>query len=296
MTNNAARILAAGTLACAMTAALAAQGDKIQIRLVPPPDQWVEFHLTLDMTMQSPKPPGGSGPAIPSGSAHTTMTYTQTTGHPDADGRVKAEVTFEDFSGTATTGDKTIPITMPDVLAERPFTAVYDSQGKLLDIDFPSNLPAATVAQVRQMMTAFFNGRVPQAVGIGETVATPLTMQLPGAGGQAADLNGTNWLTLRAVETRGGERLAHFDQKVESSIVRALPLPAREGAAADAVTLTVHTLGTGTMDYNVDRGFVVANALTTTIDTKIAGDKPLPKGMPAIGLHMTMKMALDAVY
>src|SRR5579862_9054235 len=105
MTNRAARMLAAGTFAWVMTTALAAQGDKIQIRLVPPPDQWVQFHLTLDMTMRSPKPSGGSGPAIPSGSAHTTMTYTQTTGHPDADGRVKAEVTFEDFSGTATTGE-----------------------------------------------------------------------------------------------------------------------------------------------------------------------------------------------
>lgn len=166
----------------------------------------------------------------------------------------------------------------------------------LVDIDFPSALPAATVAQVRQLITSFVTGHVPPSVGIGETVTIPLNVPIPGLAAQASDLSGTSALTLRSVDTRSGERVAHFDQKVESSLARTLTLPGAGGGQPRSAKLTVHTAGAGTMDYNIDRGFVVASQLNTTVDTRTTSETPLPGGGAARELHMTMKMAVDTVY
>jgi hypothetical protein len=291
----------AAILALALAPGVAAQGDRIQLRIVPQPDQWVQFRLTLDIAIgrvdAAPGDPAGSAtPASPMGSGQMVMAYTQTTGHPDPDGRVKAEVTFDELSGSMTSDGRTAPIAPPSGIAGQVMTTTYDASGKLVDFQFPSAMPEASAAQVRQMMTSIFGGIVPPAIAVGETVTTPVHIALPGTSGAASTMTGANRFTLRSITTDGDRRIAHFDQKMELSMSRDLTTPARNGQPARTITMAMRTTGAGTMDYDVDRGIIVANRIDSTIDTKTTSDSPLPKGAPSLDLHMTMKMTVDATY
>jgi hypothetical protein len=55
-------------------------------------------------------------------------------------------------------------------------------------------------------------------------------------------------ITLRAIETNGSFRIAHFDQRIES--------------AEESAPLKLS--GGGTIDFNLDRGFVAASATEWT--------------------------------
>jgi len=293
---------AAAVLVLALARGLAAQGDKIQLRLVPGPDEWVQFRLTLDLAMtstdRSASDQTSTGPdAQPSmGSGHMVIGYTQTTGHPDPDGRVKADVTFDELSGTMTVAGKTAPIAPPSPIEGQVMTTTYDASGKVVDFQFPSTMPTATAAQVRQMMSSMFGGLVPPAIAVGETVTTPISIGLPGPGGDGRPMTGTSVFTLRSITTEGGDRIAHFDQKMELSMSRDLSLPAGADQPPRKATLTMHSIGAGTMDYDVDRGIIVSNRTDSTVDTSTTSDTPLPKGTPSLGMHMTMKMTLEATY
>ena len=62
------------------------------------------------------------------------------------------------------------------------------------------------------------------------------------------------------------------------------------------MTMSMKMVGIGTMDYNVNRGFMVTSRMDSTADTKTSFDHPLPKGMPNLEMHMTMKTSVDATY
>ncbi|HEY2908248.1 MAG TPA: hypothetical protein VGJ29_20250 [Vicinamibacterales bacterium] len=241
----------------------AAQTEKIQLRLVPQPDQWVQFHMVQEVATGAIT---AGDRVLPAMLMKMVATFTQTTGHPDPDGRVKAEVT-------------------------------YDAQGKLVDIQAPSGMPANVVARLREMMTSVFSGLGSSSFAIGETVSTPINMTLPSPADAGPAMTGTVAMILRSISEEGGERLAHFDQNMQLSMESTRKLPAA-GSGTDAPTMTMRMkmIGTGTMDYNVNRGFMVANRMQSTTDTKTSFDHPLPKGMPNFDMHMIMKMSIDATY
>src|SRR4051812_27115913 len=118
-------------LACAaLCSGVAAQADKVQLRLVPAPDQSVHFEMTQELTFG----PAAQGDAagrglVPDVSLTTKMAFTQTTSHPDEEGRVTAQITWDEASGTATMDGKTTPITGLSPLLGRQTTAIYDRQG-----------------------------------------------------------------------------------------------------------------------------------------------------------------------
>ena len=129
---------------CTFAAGVAAQ-EKVQLRLVPQPDQWVQFHMVQEMATAPSDNPGAN--VVPDMQVKSVATFTQTTGHPDADGRVRAEVTYDEMSATMTTGGKTTPVPMPSSLVGQQMIATYDAQGKLVDIQTPGEMPARVVAQ-----------------------------------------------------------------------------------------------------------------------------------------------------
>jgi hypothetical protein len=273
----------------------AAQTEKVQLRLVPQPDQWIQFHMVQEIA--SGPSEGAANGVVPDMKIESVATFTQTTGHPDPDGRVRAELTYDELSATMTTAGKTTPVGMPSSLVGQQMIATYDAQGKLVDLQAPPEMPANVVAQIRQMMTSAFSGLASSSFAIGETVSTPINMTLPSPANPAPALTGTMAMTLRSISEEGGERLAHFDQKMQLSMESARQLPG-PGSTTESPTMTMamKMVGAGTMDYNVNRGFMVASRMQSTTDTKTSFDKPLPKGMPNFDMHMIMKMSIDATY
>ncbi len=273
----------------------AAQTEKIQLRLVPLPDQWVQFHLVQEMSTVPADKEGDK--VLPDIQVKSVATFTQTTGHPDADGRVRAEVTYDELSATMTTDGKTKPVAVPSSLLGQQMIATYDSQGKLVDIQAPGEIPAAVTAQIKQMMTTAFAGLGSSSFAIGETVSMPINLTLPASPTTPGPaLTGTATMTLRSINDEGGERIAHFDQKMDLAMETARTMPPSGSANSATMTMSMKMVGTGTMDYNVNRGFMVANRLQSRIDTATSSDKRLPNGMPNFEMHMLVKMSIDATY
>jgi hypothetical protein len=279
---------------CMMGLGVRAQ-EKVQLRLVPEPDQWIQFHMVQEMTSAPSDKSEASG--VPDMQVKSVATFTQTTGHPDADGRVRAEVTYDELSATMTTAGKTTPIRMPSSLVGQQMIATYDAQGKLVDIQPPGEMPAPVVAQIRQMMTSVFSGLGSNSFAVGETVSMPIDITVPSTTTAAPALTGTMSMTLRSIGEEGGERIAHFSQKMQLSMEGARKLPnAGSTTQSRTMTMSMKMVGAGTMDYNVNRGFMVANRLQATVDTKTSFDHPLPKGMPNLDMHMIVKTSIDATY
>ena len=280
---------------CAGGTIAAAQTEKIQLRLVPLPDQWVQFHMVQEIaTSRTERAREGM---VPEFTVKLVATFTQTTGHSDADGRVRAELTYDELSATTTTAGKTTPVEMPSSLLGQQMIATYDAQGKLVDIQAAPGMPANVVARLREMMTSVFSGLGSNSFSVGETVSTPINMTLPASTNTGPSLTGTMAMTLRSISEEGGERLAHFDQKMQLSMESTRQLPV-SGSRSESTTMTMgmKMVGTGTMDYNVNRGFMVANRMQSTIDTKSSFDTPSPNGMPNFDMHMIVKLSIDATY
>jgi hypothetical protein len=280
---------------CMASADGTAQTEKIQLRLVPQPDQWIQFHMVQEIATSPAE--RAADAVMPDLMVKLVATFTQTTGHPDPDGRVRAELTYDELSATTTTAGQTTPVELPSSLLGQQMIATYDAQGKLVDIQAPSGMPANVVARVRDMMTSAFSGLGSSSFAVGETVSTPINMTLPSPTDAGPALTGTMTMTLRSISEEGGERLAHFDQKMQLSMESTRQLPVSGSrTASTTMTMNMKMVGAGTMDYNVNRGFMVANRMQSTIDTASSVDKPLPKGMPTFDMHMIVKLSIDATY
>jgi hypothetical protein len=279
-------------LACGvLSAAAAAQTEKVQLRLVPAPDQSVRFRMATEFTMGPAAGTDAQGPGVlPQVTMAMNMAFTQTTGHPDEGGRVKAEMTWDEANGSMTMDGKTTPIDTMSSFLGRQMTAVYDSTGKLVDLQAPPEM-AAMFEPIKQMMTSMFPGMPEAPFGVGDTASVPLHFALPTQGiGGAPAMNGKSTFTLRSISNEGSERIAHFDQTIEAAT------QAANDSASSPMAVQFQMKATGTMDYNVDRGIVVANESHGTMDmkTQFAGDHP--KGLPNLDMHGTMKMTLAATY
>src|SRR3954447_17269445 len=105
------RNLAVALASAALSIVVAAQSDKVQLRLVPAPDQSIHVQMTQELTFG----PATQGDAarrglVPDVTLAMKMAFTQTTSHPDEDGRVTAQITWDEASGDATMDGKTTPM------------------------------------------------------------------------------------------------------------------------------------------------------------------------------------------
>jgi hypothetical protein len=288
------RNLAVALACAALSIGLAAQTDRVQLRLVPAPDQSIQFHLTQEFTFgPAAQADADSRGLIPNVSLTSKVAFTQTTGHPDEEGRVTAQVTWDEASVTTTMDGKSTPMSGLSHLLGRQTTATYDRQGKLVDLQPPPEL-AAQMEPMRQMLSAVFAGMPVDALAIGESASVPFNFYLPVKGAGMPAMNGKTTFTLRSIRQEGADRIAHYDELMElSSEVN--PLPGANGTAG-GMTVAFQMKGAGTMDYNVERGIAVANDMRGTMDvkTRFTGDQPT--GLPSLNMHGTIKMTLASTY
>jgi hypothetical protein len=273
------RPIVAATLACPVL--VAAQTAPLTIRLAPAANQTLHTRIAQQTTFEIEPGGGASGTiAIPAMTFGMTMTMLATldVGAADDQGRVEARVTYDDIKADMTMNGVPAPLPANPVaqLAGRAFTLVYDRDGRF--VDFKADVWDASYDALKPMLSSMSNmlgatGSVTLAVG--ETVARPMTLALPfpNAGTPPGGLSTEMRFTLNEVTAEGSGRIAHLATAITGQMKQ--PLPGPVGAA-----MVMQMTGGGTLDVNVDRGFVKSSeqrmTLNATMDPPADGTAPVP--------------------
>lgn len=245
------------TLLLVLSCAVGAAQTRISIHPEPKPELTLhvttkqEFSISMDGGAASPDP------AAAKIVTETLLGYKQANGRFDDQGRMESQLTIERIDMKQTlNGTAKSPGSLEPLLG-RSMTAVFDRGGKLVDLQVPKDLPQANI--VKQLVAAAYgalNFLSASAMSVGETETAPSTIPLRLSGGATPVPYQTRTVTtLRAVEKNGSDRIARFDQRIES--------------ATDTGLVKVN--GTGSIDWNLDRGFVAASATEWTFEGGMAG-------------------------
>jgi len=289
---------------CLGIALLTAQSDRISIRLVPKPASTVHYRFTHEVALDiSPDAPAAGSVSIPPITTRMKMNMacTQVNGSRDAEGQLESQMTCDEVDASMTLNGQPMPGGLPaGQMAGFHVTLKYDDQGKVVDVQMPSDLPATSGIPMKQLITAFSNVLPPVTLGIGETTSVPLDLPLPmpAAGGSASPaLQGRTVLKLLSVEREnareGADRIAHFESTTDVSVNNSDSTSASTGPLP-GVKLDFRVNAKGTLDANLDGGFIRTNQTEGTFDGTVSPQGA--GGMPAMRLTGTLKMAMTGAY
>jgi hypothetical protein len=171
--------------------------------------------------------------------------YRQENGRFDDRDRMEAKLIIERIELRQTVnGTAKAPTNLGDLVG-RSITAIFDREGKLIDLTVPQDLQQ--VASVLKQLAAGAYGPInflpPVAMEVGKTEKTLSPVPIRLSAGPTVPYQTQTATTLRAVEKEGSDRIARFEQHIDTT------------AQTDKVKVT----GGGTIDVNLDRGFVSAS-------------------------------------
>jgi hypothetical protein len=185
------------------------------------------------------------------------VTFTQTNGNVGPDGKLNAQVTVEalelneEFAGNPRKGPDTSGV------KGRVLVVTFDHSGTLVGIKVPPDMREVQSRLTQLLAGAYgmINFLPPVQLKVGEETitTTELPMRLPGNVSQDP-LKARTTLTLRRLDKQGNDRIARLHQDI----------------SVDTATTAVQMTGGGTIDVNVDRGFVSS----TDTEWKISGTLP----------------------
>jgi hypothetical protein len=211
-----------------------------------------------------------------------TLAFTQVNKTLGDQGQLEAEITIEKLEMTRLMNgapeDKSKAAGAPDPMGQK-LLVVFDRTGKLETVKVPNELQAHSAA-LRQLLGGAYgvvNGipDMPIAVGESRTLdAGALPLRLPGAA-NAASLPKLS-VTLRAIDSVNGDRIARLTQRVES-------VPSEQ--------LTVN--GIGTVDVNLDKGFVTESSMNWSFAGTVPGANTGTATTPP-RVQATFKLAVNA--
>lgn len=224
---------------------------RISIQREPKANQVLHVTTTQELSISPEGSTVAAGSAAGQIATETVLGYTQANGRFDDQGRMESYLTIERIDMKQAVDGTTKPPGNLTQLLGRSVTAVFDRSGKLVDLKVPQDLQQTS--PVLKQLVAGANGPwnfLPAAaMSVGETETTPSTIPLRIPGGTTPVPYQTRTVTkLRAVDKSGNDRVAHFEQRIES--------------AAETDLMKVN--GTGTIDVNLDRGFVTASTTEWT--------------------------------
>ena len=260
-------------LVCAAPAALLAQTERITIRLAPKPDQIVHYRTSTDMDMEMTglnAPDGVPAPPAMHMDMKMGMASTQVINHPDDQGRFDSQFTLDEMTMDMTMNGQKMPMpnTAANPLVGRTMGATYDAHGAGVNMTLPPELQAMSEA-VKQMLEAMYK-TVPASatIGIGETTTIPYVVALP-VPGRPLGMTGQVRMHLIAIDQDGPDRVARFEQTLDMTIDTPAPADPDSPNAAPAPTFKMS--GGGTLEWNLDRGFVKASDMQTTVEGQMLG-------------------------
>jgi hypothetical protein len=268
----AASLLVAGAAAVAQTA--------VSVRPVAVAGRTVHFTTTQDLSISAYGVAGLGQIAMQSAG---TLAFTQVNRTVGDQGQLEAEITIEKLEMTRSlngaTEDKSKAAAAPDPVGQK-LLAVFDRTGKLADVKVPKELEVHS-ASLRQLLTGAYsvvNTLPDMPMTIGETRAvdgSALPLRLPGAANAAASLPKLS-ITLRAIERVNGDQIARLIHRVESS-------------PSDPLVVN----GSGTVDVNLDKGFVAASSMDWNIAGAVPGAAAGTAAQPP-RVQATFKMTVNA--
>ena len=96
--------------------------------------------------------------------------------------------------------------------------------------------------------------------------------------------------TLNSVTAEGVARIAHLTTAITGRMKQPVP-----GSTGTTAAIEMQLSGTGTMDVNVERGFVKAGEQQMTIDATIGGVADGGTPVPGMRMRGTVKMSQTTV-
>lgn len=182
------------------------------------------------------------------------LAYTQTNGAFNSQGQLEARVTIEKLDLDETMGGQPRGDLDTASVKGRELAMTFDQTGKLLSIKVPPDINQGLAFRLTQLIAGAYSlvnylPAVELRVGEDTTTSSELPMRLPG--NVTGPLQARTTLTLRAIDQKGQDRIAHLRTDVDVA----------------TETSQVKVTGGGTIDVNVDKGFVSG----TDIEWKMSG-------------------------
>jgi hypothetical protein len=273
------------------TAMLAAQTERITVRMAPAPNQTIHLRTTQQMVMTiDAQMPAGS--AVPGLSGPVTMTMaidsTSAVGPTDSDGHYSAKMSIDHATSTIVMNGKPMPLpAMFDAAAKPVIVFSYDQDGKVIDVTVDGMLAGPAIDGIKQLMTRALQTIAPLTLSVGESVTIPTAVSLPLPGGAApAGVTAETRYTLTAVTFDGADRIAHLTTHMTTAMG---PGPDTPPPGSPGMNMTMTMTSDGTSDVNVDRGIVVhGDQQMTMAGSMRAGPGPMT-------IHGTISIVTDLV-
>jgi len=241
--------LVAAAMIAAFRAPLGAQADVVTIQLPPRPGQTIHVQTTQSYDTVTTPPVPGRDPIVNHG--ELTSAYAETVGPRSNDREYTVRLTFEEAPGLLRS------------LVGTPVDAVFDERGRLQRVALPAPLADAS-DQMRPLVAAFvaenwLQGWPPSVtLSVGASASVPSAIQLPMPGaGNGVGISGGRTLKLVSIGRDGSDRIATLEQTVEASM---------SGPMTGGASPSIDVSGTGTIEWNVDRGYARRIDLEVTVD------------------------------
>lgn len=256
-------------------AVVAAQG-RVGVRPVPKPGEAIRVTTKQEVLLRVGGKPEEPGPAY----MHfkSALTFTQANGAFGPDDKLDAEISVEALEVEEAFGGQPRPLPDMSNVKGRKLVVTVDRTGKLLSIKVPPDMREISSRLTQLLAGAYgmvnFLPAVELAAGQETVHTTELPMRLPGNISQGP-LQARTTLTMRALDKLGTDRVAHLQQDI----------------AVVTGTSQLQMSGGGTIDVNVDRGFVSG----TDVEWKISGEIPTGNAQsPSAPFHGSIKISLSA--
>jgi hypothetical protein len=250
-----------------------AQSDKVSFRIVPKPNHTSQYTLTQEMVMEGTfvgEVPG------PFGLTNTVkmevklvMGLINKTGSIDKDGRLEAEIAFDQVNTEMTINGSQHPFGehMKKFIGKKT-KIIIDRKGELLDFSLPddSSIPYEALGM---MLQTIYGNRPFEPLSIGETAILPLNMDFPVPVplSPLIKLDSKVKTKLVSLGTGTNGRVAKFDHTTEAKIINTIELDWPSGKVPMNIDLNMN--GSGTTQFILDTGLVKASEIKMTLDGKI---------------------------
>ena len=255
----------AGMLALTLLVpSLAAQGDKITLTLRPAPNQVIHIGMHQEMAFTATAEGLPNGPMKIDGM--TSFEGIQHVGAADAQGNLIVEMRIDSLAIAMLVNGSPMPAPPLDSLKGQTVKLTYDAQGKVIDAQ-ASGMNEITKGSIRGLLGQFA-GSLPNAtLGVGDTASTPLnlTLPIPMLNGAQTTMQGRNLFQLLAISRDGADRIAQLKLTTDATM---------------SGSVDMHMTGTGTMDWNADKGFLKNGVSNMNVEMNLT----LPGGGT---MHMT---------
>lgn len=263
-----------GGLFLGFAVVLAAQ-ERVGVRPSPKPGEKIQITARQEVVLRVGVKPDEPGPEYLR--VNNAVTYTQTNGTVDGEGKLVAQIALEALLLDEALGGT--PRKTPDTssVKGRMLTVTFDRDGKLIAIKVPPDMRDVSARLTQLLAGAYgvinFLPAVELAVGQETTHTTELPMRLPGNVSQGP-LRAKTTLKMRALDKQGNSRIARLQQDIN----------------IDTSTTTIQMTGGGTIDVNVDRGFISG----TDTEWKMSGTMPTKEAMPELPFSGSIKISVSA--